>query len=388
MKIAQVISTPPFAWATGGCARVVYDLSKGLVRKGHEVTILTTDLYKPSQRYSKAQEYSDGVNILRFPYVNNILAWNYKVYISPKLISYLKDHLREYELIHLHDLISMQAYATSKYCIKYKIPYIVSTHGSATWLSQKRILNRSFNRFAGYMILENAEIITVLNKNEAKDCRDLGILKDIIVLNNPIDMSNFKNLPKRMEFKDRYGINYESKIILYLGRIEKSKGLDLLVEAFALLYEDLDDAILVISGQDDGYLDDLNRLINKLKIENRVLITGFLDERDKLRAYVDSDVHVSPRSWEPFGMTLIESSACGTPVICSKGCGIAHLIDGNSGLAVTYDKHDLKDALIRILSDKKIRSEFARKGKSLVSEQFESLKMIEKIEKIYSVKKI
>ena len=89
MKILQIISTPPFAWATGGCARVAYDISKELVKSGHDVTMLTTDLYEPNQRYiSKTNpEYIDGIQIFRFKQVSNWLAWKHKISISQRLIS-------------------------------------------------------------------------------------------------------------------------------------------------------------------------------------------------------------------------------------------------------------------------------------------------------------
>ena len=120
MKILQIVSTPPFAWATGGCARVVYDISKELVKRGHDVTILTTDLYEPGKRfpYKANPEFIDGIRIIRFKYISNWLAWKNKIYISPGLIWYLKNHLQEYEIIHLQDLISVHAVATVKYCKK------------------------------------------------------------------------------------------------------------------------------------------------------------------------------------------------------------------------------------------------------------------------------
>ena len=251
MKIAQVVSTPPMAWGTGGVARVVYDLSKELVKRGHEVTILTTDLYKPNKRYFTADgyEYIDGIKIIRFKNISNQLAWKHKLFISVGLINYLRVHLHEYDIIHLQDIISTQAIATSKSCKKNDVPYIISTHGSIPWLNQDKKINKVFKKLWGYEILKHANKITVLNQYEAEQCKYKGINKDNIkVVYNYIDPDEYRNLPQKMEFKKKYSIKKETQMILYVGRLEKSKGLDLLINAFAELSKDLDDIILVIVG--------------------------------------------------------------------------------------------------------------------------------------------
>ncbi|KGK98087.1 hypothetical protein LI82_10130 [Methanococcoides methylutens] len=386
MKIAQVISTPPFAWATGGCARIAHELSKELANKGHEVTIITTDLYKPDQRYinTKNPEYIDGIRFFRFRCASNWLAWKHKLYISPKLLRYLKINLQEYEVVHLQDLISIQAIITSKYCKKYKIPYILTAHGSIPWLYKKSILSWVFNRLWGHNILTNADKITVFTEEEAEQCRYMKVSEDKIkLIPNGIDLNKYKNLPEKMEFRNKYTINKNKKIILYIGRIEQSKGIDLLIESFSLLAPEMDDVLLLITGPDDGYLNTLNKLVLASGIEDKVIFTGFLEEKDKIRAYVDADVHVSPRQWEPFGLTLLESCACGTPVICSKGCGIANVIDNQVGIAVPYNKYDMKTALMRVLKDDETKRKFGENGKLIVQEQFSFEKIVEEVEKTY-----
>ncbi|MCK9441020.1 MAG: glycosyltransferase family 4 protein [Methanothrix sp.] len=384
MKIAQVISTPPFAWATGGCARVAFELSKELATRGHEITIITTDLYKPNKRYDSDPEIINGIEIKRFRYISDYLAWHRKIYISPALIKNLKNNLINYDIVHLHDLISLQAYYTSKYCKMYEVPYVVSTHGSVNWLCEKRFLNTFYKNNFGINILNNSKIITTLNAQEAKMCESIGIgKKKIKVLSNPINLADYSNLPKKNNFKNKYNIKNNYKVVLYLGRVEKSKGLDLLLSAFSDVIKDIENSILVIVGPDDGYLPNLIRIVKSLKLEQNVIITGYIDEDEKLAAYLSADVHVSPRPWEPFGITLIESCACGTPVICSKGCGIADIIESGAGFTFST-KEDLKKCLINILSSndnaiKKIRTDC----KQIVSNHFDSAKIADKLENIY-----
>ncbi|MBT9138229.1 MAG: Alpha-maltose-1-phosphate synthase [Syntrophomonadaceae bacterium] len=93
------------------------------------------------------------------------------------------------------------------------------------------------------------------------------------------------------------------------------------------------------------------------------------------------DILLSPH--EIFSITEFEACVCGTPARCSKGRGIADVIDGQAGLVVPYDKDQLSNAILHMLSDDKMRREFGEKGKLLVREKFNWEKIAEQIEKVY-----
>jgi len=98
---------------------------------------------------------------------------------------------------------------------------------------------------------------------------------------------------------------------------------------------------------------------------------------------VDEDVFVNPRADEIFGLVFLEVATCGTPVICSKGCGIADVIDGQIGLAVPYDKEQSRDAVLHMIGNDKLRREFGEKGKLLVHERFNWEKIAEQKKNVY-----
>ncbi len=169
---------------------------------------------------------------------------------------------------------------------------------------------------------------------------------------------------------------------MYLGRIHKIKGLDLLVKTFSDLIKKLDDIRLVIVGPDDGFLSTIKKQTEDLKIDGRILFAGPLYERDKLEAYVDADVYVLPSVYETFPVTVLEACACGTPVIVTDQCGIADIVD-EVGYVVEYDKDQLQDAIIKILSDEGLRRKFGEEGKRLVGEEFGWDEVVLDIENIY-----
>jgi glycosyltransferase involved in cell wall biosynthesis len=391
MKILQVVSTPPFAWATGGCARIVFDLSKALVKKGHDITILTTDLFQPGQPYPfrKTIEIIDGVKIIRFPNISDTLAWRYKFYFSYQYIQYLKKNVKEFDIVHLQDLISIHAIFTKKYCKKFKIPYILSTHGSAFWLGERKITHRLFYLLWGKNILIEAPKLLVLNEAEQDACRNLGYpLQSIEIIYNFLDPQYLHTSQEsRNDFREKYSINLNSKVVLYIGRLEKTKGLDILLDSFHNLTNEPIDVVLVIAGPDDGFEHYLKAKVMELHLNEKVRFTGFLNDADKLHAYQSADVHVSPREWEPFGITLLESCACGTPVICCKNSGIAHIIEGNVGLTFEYNQQSLKEVMIRMLTDRKMTLKFKEECDNLIKTQFSSEAIVSHIETIYQQEK-
>ena len=92
---------------------------------------------------------------------------------------------------------------------------------------------------------------------------------------------------------------------------------------------------------------------------------------------------ILPSAYEIFGITALEACACGTPVIVTDQYGIADAIDGRAGLAGPYDKDQLSNAILRMLSDAKLRGEFGEKGKSLIREQFNWQKVAKQVEGIH-----
>jgi len=150
-----------------------------------------------------------------------------------------------------------------------------------------------------------------------------------------------------------------------------------------VLSEEVDNVKVVIVGPDDGYLPALKILIVDLEVNDKVLFTGPLYGQEKLEAYVDAEVYVLPSSYEIFGITLLEACACGTPVVVTDRCGIADVINGQAGLVVPYDKEQLRQALLHILGNDKLRREFGEKGKLLVRERFNWEKIAEQIEDLY-----
>ncbi len=386
MKILQV--TPTFVPSNfGGVKAVSYNLSKHLVKIGCDVSVYTTDANIGNSRLkdTKGIRNIDGIEVTYFKNLSNLLAWKYRLFLPIGMILNVRKNLRSFDIIHLHDLRSLQAVLIHHFAREYTIPYVLHAHGSLATYFQKGSLKRIFDRMWGYRILHDAARLIAETSIEVAQYKNTGVNDDRIrIVPNGIDLAEFENLPARGEFRRRYGLNENHKIVLFLARINKIKGPDLLIKAFADLAENLDQVRLVIVGPDDGYLSTLEQLIKELKIEDKILFTGPLSGSDKLKAYVDADVYVLPSIYENFGVTVLEACACGTPVIVTDRCGIADIVvDSVAGLVVPYEEERLADAILRMLSDDKMRQEFSEHGRSLVREHFNWSEIARQVENLY-----
>ena len=373
MKILQVV--PFFTPARGGSVVAPYNLSKHLAERGHEVTIFTTD-FELDKDYIQSL---DGIRVVPFHCIANIGL----MLISPEMKKQLNGEIGNFDAIHMHNFRSYQNIVAYHYAKKCNIPYVLQARGSVLPFFQKQRLKKIFDLFFGYKILRDASKVIALTKTEIEQYKKMGVDKDKIeIVPNGIDLSEYDNLPGKGEFRRKYSIGDDEKMVLYLGRLHKIKGIDLLVKAFSDLVKELDNVKLVIAGPDDGFLPMLKKQIEDLKIGDKILFTGPLYKRDKLEAYVDADVYVLPSVYETFPNTVLEACACGTPVIVTDRCGIADFVE-KVGYVVEYDKDQLREAIFKVLNDEGLRRRFGEEGRKWVRKDFGWDKVVRKVEEIY-----
>ena len=158
--------------------------------------------------------------------------------------------------------------------------------------------------------IDRSSKVIALSQAEAQQYGDIGVPEEkTVIIPNGIDLSEYSHLPPKDLFKKKLNIDEEERIVLYLGRIHRIKGIDILVKAFAEVIEKLDDVRLVIVGPDDGYLSACRNLVSQLKVEEKILFTGGIFDIEKLRALVDADVFVLPSRYETFPDVILEAEA-------------------------------------------------------------------------------
>jgi glycosyltransferase involved in cell wall biosynthesis len=251
-----------------------------------------------------------------------------------------------------------------------------------------RTLKLFLDKLVSSKIVKNASKIIALSRFEADQYKHVGVPEDkIAIIPNGIDLSGYANLPPKGAFKRKFGIPEEKKIILYLGRIHKTKGIDFLIKAYAHLINDTHhkDALLVIAGPDDGYLKEVKSLAQKLGISSSILFTGLLYEDDKVRAYIDSDVIVNVEPFNVYGLVPLEATVCSKPVIVSKTNAISEVVaTGKFGYSVKYGSvTSLAFRLHQILNNGEMAEKLGRNGQRYVFNNLSWDKIIERYELVY-----
>jgi glycosyltransferase involved in cell wall biosynthesis len=223
---------------------------------------------------------------------------------------------------------------------------------------------------------------------EAEQYKSMGVSDEkIAIIPDGIDLSEYVDLPPKGSFKKKFGIDSDKKMILYLGRIHKIKGIDFLVRAYACLLKSMkdDNAILVLAGSDDGYLAGAKRLVASLKIVDKVVFTGMLTEKEKVSAYVDSSIVVNVEPINVFGLVPLEAAACATPVIVSNTNAISEIIDGGRfGFSVNYgDVNELARVMGKMLDNDDLSRKMGQNGRDFMSKNFSWNRIITSFEKVY-----
>lgn len=366
MDLLHVSSYFAPAYAYGGTPRSVCELSKALAKRGHRVTVYATDVLDGNSRYKGYSNpvVMDGIEVHYLPNVSNRLAYRANLPLSPALLVKLRATVKKFDLVHLHEYRSLQSFAAHRYAEKCGKPYVLQPRGSLPRFG-KSVQKRLFDDVFGQKIIEGAGRIVASSRRESMQYASVNdaIGSDkIIHIPNGLDLDEYRHLPGEGRFRAKFGIPDRFRIILYVGRLHQGKGADLLLEAFGRLLRDRDDLKLVIAGRDDGYGSRLRALAGRPGIAGNVIFPGFLSGEDRLAAYVDADVSVLPSKYESFGNVVLESIACGTPVIMTGSCGAAEYIDREYASVVDLDAGSLYRSLLSALQDDKkaaIRHSFA-----------------------------
>jgi glycosyltransferase involved in cell wall biosynthesis len=375
MRVLQVI--PYFAPSMGGTVAAIHGLSRALVKKGCEVEILTTD-YKLDEEFVKiVRNEGIGVTLVKCDLALGLFL------VSPSMKSWLRTRIKDFDIIHMHEFRSYQNNIVRAHARRNHIPYVVQPHGSILPFFEKKKLKLLYDFPWGRRILNEASAVIALNRMEERQCLSMGVKEDRIrIIPNGISASEFENLPERGAFRTKFGIGLDWPVVLYLGRIHRIKGLDLLLAAFAPLAKELKNARLIIAGPDDGFLRELENQARSLGIEDRIITTGPLYDREKLEAYVDADAYVLPSQYEIFGITILEAASCGTPVVATKRCGISDFVV-RIGYVVDYDSQELGKAILEAINTKKTNKDLAYNLRNLVKQEFQWDNLAEKLEDIY-----
>ncbi len=371
MKILQV-----FDWFSplhgGGTVDLMYEYSKGLIDRGHEVSILATD-FERDEEYIRSLK---GAHV----YLCHALIGKGGIFVAPEMGNF---PVWDYDVVHFQLYRSYNNVLLVRQCRKHEVPYIFDAHGSCPRMQgMKAGLKWAYDALWGFNDLKRAALCIAQTPIGVKEYQALGVpLEKIVRINPPLDVKPYEYLPPKGLFKEKYGLK-DKRIVIYMGRMAWVKGLDFLVESFKLLRQFRQDVVLVMMGAGGDYWDGVHKLVAQLGLTEHVVFTGFLAGQEKMSALQDADVIVQPSRYEQGVRPLFEALLCNTPGICTKHTGAGEQVaEFKAGALVTFgDKRELASMMNAALEwrDEKWIAEAKQRIMSLSLENH-----VQEFEKIY-----
>jgi glycosyltransferase involved in cell wall biosynthesis len=366
MKIAIITSRFPPKWLAG-IEIVTYNLAKHLVKKGHEIHVVT----------SRDEELPNFDKDNGF-YIHRI-AWS-KIRNIGMLLFWMKIFLKirtiKPDIVHVQCLsMSISALLIRKFL---DIPYIIYGHG---WYFSD--IHQLYRKKLFKIALQNAAAVIVLTESMKKQ-----FVQDyegpIFIIPNGIDLDRFRGLSRHTARKD-LGINEDQKIILYTGRLHNHKGVQFLIAAMSKITHDEPHSKLLIVGEDQGEKQKIIKMIEELKLEQKIQLLNQVEPEKVLFFMSAADVFVLPSIREGFPNVLLEAMGSGLPIVCTNVDGLSEIVkDGENGFLVPPENvEQLAEKIIVLLSDTRLAKQISKNNLEKIKD-YEMDNIISQLEKIYS----
>jgi glycosyltransferase involved in cell wall biosynthesis len=378
---------PPELGVADGITNVVFNVTKELAKRGHQVSVYTSDMLDLHDNNSLRAKHLviNGVDV----YYSRSVLRSKTFIVTPATISLLSKNIDDFDIIHIHDARSFQGISTYLFAKTKNVPYVFQPHGSylpsLPDSPSKAVAKTTLDKLVSGEIIGNASKVIALSQVEAQQYKCAGVPDEkIAIIPNGIDLAEYADLPPKGSFKKKFNIQDDKKIILYLGRIHKTKGIDYLINAYAHMIKTMkcNNTLLVIAGPDDGYLNEAKSIARSLGVSNSILFTGFISKEDKLKALVDAEVFVTP-SFYGFPITFLEACAVGTPIITTTLGDSLEWINNNVGYVTLPTYCELAQAIRRVLSDEEVVKRFSKNCRETVQSLFSLEKIVSKLEQVY-----
>jgi glycosyltransferase involved in cell wall biosynthesis len=286
---------------------------------------------------------------------------------APAMLWRLRHQARDADFITLHSLYSFPVLAGYLLARLYRKPYGLWPHGALLAVQRKISARRKrvYDWLFARRILSHASVIFFSGVDEREEALELGLTAPCVLIPHGFDSSEFESLPPRGSFRAKYLHGHEGPLVLYLSRLNRRKGLDLLVEAFALVIRQAPNARLAIVGSGDppGFESQVRDWLHQRGVERCSVMTGLLIGQQKLEAFADADVFVLPSLAENFGFAMFEAMASRVPVVVSDTLDYAGEVQRyGAGLVVRRDAQEFANGIVTLLGNADLRQRVGQNG--------------------------
>lgn len=361
MKLLVVV--PALGSVYGGPSKSVVELAQSLGKTGISVDLITTNANGQTVVDVPLQQWivKDYYRVQYFPYLG---IGDYK--LSTSITRWMIKNASSYDLVQTNAIFSVPNLSAYFACWLRSVPYVVIPRGMLEpWaLSYKAWKKKIYYALLERPALQRADALQMLASTEAAQIEPLHIRSPLLISPNGVCRQDFETLPDSDIFYEVFPETKNKTIILFLGRIDPKKGLDLLAQSFGKVHEQFPSAHLVIAGPDSvGFLSTVQRHLADNNCADAVTFTGMLSGELKYSALSAANYYVAPSYSEGFSMSVLEGMAAGLPCVITTGCNFPEAAQANVAHVVEANVDALTTALMECLSDPtaaKVMGESAR----------------------------
>ena len=384
MKILYLTQLyPPMLY--GGGEYIFSKWAQEMANRGHTICVITQKV-----KGTKDHEVLNGVNVYRIPPEINYSGSLYSIGLTDNIgfllaaIAKGRKISKGFDLLHSNTFVP--TLAAEVICRTLKLPHLATIHDVylqtdrefwKKWSSQNEVNFLSKN--IGYLFeklilkLPFSKVHTV-SQTSKEDLIKAGMQPErILVIPNGVNIEEY-----------RVSINKKPFQVCYIGRILFYKNLDTVIKAFKKVISNQPSSKFVIAGK-GPYEQNLKELTSRLGLEKNIIFAGRISNREKVQLLAESQLMVQPSLVEGFGITVIESFCCGTPVVASNVMPLPELVkNGENGMTLPpFDENRWAEVLLEYLSNPQQCLTHGINGKKSVEKKYTITKIVDRLENVY-----
>ena len=343
--------------AVNGQAIFTVHLAEGLARHGHEVVMITHSIREKPYKIIR-----NGVKIFGVRSIA-LTRWNPSAYLSLFPGEPVHRVFRSFkpDVVHIQDHYPI-SWSIANLGHKYAVPVAGTNHfmpeNLAPYLHGVSWFKPGFNWALWKWMLtlyNQLSIATAPSRTAAEILRGKGLRIPVFPISCGVDQQRFRPIPDidRQAMRRRYGLNLDRYTLLFVGRVDGEKRIDLLIRALNLINRD--DIQLAVAGR-GAAAGTLKKLANDLNLGDRVQFTGYIPDEDLPGLLNSVDVFAMPSEAELLSIASLEALSCGRPILAANSQALPELVDhGINGYL--FNPGDARDAAraIQLIMDQKER---------------------------------
>ncbi len=292
-------------------------------------------------------ESRDGYRIIRLRPLSSPLGNA----MLPTIVLNLASRGDNYDLIHAHSHLSLSTNICAAFRRVHSPPLIITNHGLISQTAPMGLQNLYLPTVAKWTF-RSADGIICYTENEKAEMVKMGVSdQKISVIHNGIDTRLFRPGP----------IDHQSKTLLWIGRYTPGKGVEYLIDAFALFKKDHADFSLMMIGRGPNK-DAILERIRKLGLTDSVIIRDFVPNSELPEVYRNARAFVLPSLEEGVPRSILEAMACGVPVVCTNLPQLVSIVSGAGRLIPPRDSRSIADQLSQIIANEGLSLRLGKVG--------------------------